>query len=52
MANTSLPRTRRNPMFELGLTSFAEAPPEPVGGKVTTHGERLRNVIEEIVTAD
>ena len=39
-------------MFELGLTSFAEAPPEPVGGMVTTHGDRLRNVIEEIVMAD
>lgn len=39
-------------MFELGLTSFAEAPPEPVGGKVISHGERLRNVIEEIVRAD
>ena len=35
-------------MFELGLTSFAEAPPEPVGGKVITHGERLRNVVAEI----
>jgi probable LLM family oxidoreductase len=39
-------------MFELGLTSFAEAPPEPVGGKTITHGERLRNVIEEIERAD
>ncbi|MFV9673393.1 MAG: Atu2307/SP_0267 family LLM class monooxygenase [Acidimicrobiia bacterium] len=39
-------------MFELGLTSFAEAPPEPVGGRIISHGERLRNVIEEIETAD
>ena len=39
-------------MFELGLTSFAEAPPEPVGGKVITHGERLRNVVAEIEKAD
>ncbi len=39
-------------MFELGFTSFAETPPEPVGGRVIGHGERLRNVIEEIVTAD
>ena len=39
-------------MFELGLTSFAEAPPEPVGGKIITHGERLRNVIAEIEKAD
>ncbi len=39
-------------MFELGLTSFAEAPPEPVGGRIISHGERLRNVIEEIGTAD
>ena len=39
-------------MFEIGLTSFAEAPPEPVGGKIITHGERLRNVVAEIVKAD
>ncbi len=39
-------------MFELGFTSFAEAPPEPVGDRIVGHGERLRNVIEEIVTAD
>ena len=39
-------------MFELGLTSFAEAPPEPVGGKLITHGERLRNVVAEIEKAD
>ena len=39
-------------MFEIGLTSFAEAPPEPVGGKIITHGERLRNVVSEIVKAD
>ena len=39
-------------MFELGLTSFAEAPPEPVGGKIVTHGERLRNVVAEIEKAD
>ena len=39
-------------MFELGLTSFAEAPPEPVGGKIITHGERLRNVVAEIEKAD
>jgi probable LLM family oxidoreductase len=39
-------------MFELGLTSFAEAPPEPVGGKIISHGERLRNVVTEIELAD
>lgn len=39
-------------MFELGFTSFAEAPPEPVGGRVISHGERLHNVIEEIEKAD
>ncbi|MGB9357061.1 MAG: Atu2307/SP_0267 family LLM class monooxygenase [Acidimicrobiia bacterium] len=39
-------------MFELGLTSFAEAPPEPVGGKIIGHGERLRNVVAEIELAD
>ncbi len=31
--------------MELGLTSFADAPPDQ-------HGERLRNVVEEIVLAD
>ena len=39
-------------MFEIGLTSFAEAPPEPIGGKIISHGERLRNVVAEIELAD
>jgi len=39
-------------MFELGMTSFAEAPPEPIDGSVISHGQRLRNVIAEIEKAD
>jgi len=29
------------PAFELGLTSFAETPPDPTGGATLGHGERL-----------
>ena len=39
-------------MFELGLTSFAETPPDPATGEAIDHGERLRNVVEEIVLAE
>lgn len=39
-------------MMELGLTSFAETPPDPLTGLVPDHGERLRNVVDEIVLAD
>ena len=39
-------------MFELGLTSFAETPPDPVTGEVGDHGQRLRNVVDEIVLAE
>lgn len=39
-------------MFELGLTSFAEVQTNPASGLALSHGERLRNVIDEIVLAD
>ena len=38
--------------MELGLTSFAETPPDPGGGNALGHGERLRNVIAEIEKAE
>ena len=38
--------------MELGLSSFAETTPDPVTGVVISHGERLRNAVEEIVLAD
>lgn len=38
--------------MELGLTSFAETHTDPAAGVALSHGERLRNVIEEIVTAE
>jgi len=38
--------------MELGLTSFAETPPDPVTGEMMSHGERLRNVIAEVVKAE
>ena len=33
------------PTFEIGLTSFAETPPDGRGGWAVGHGERLRQVI-------
>lgn len=38
--------------MELGLTSFAETHPDPTSGEAISHGERLRNVVEEIVLAE
>lgn len=38
--------------MELGLTSFADVRQEPFSGETISHGERLRNVVEEIVKAD
>lgn len=39
--------------MELGLVSFADAPIDPTTGQaVISHGERLRNLIEEIELAD
>jgi probable LLM family oxidoreductase len=38
--------------MELGLVSFADATTNPVNGHAISHGERLRNLIEEIELAD
>lgn len=38
--------------MELGLTSFAETHPHPASGEPIAHGERLRNVIEEVELAE
>lgn len=38
--------------MELGLTSFAETHADPASGASLGHGERLRNVIAEIETAE
>ena len=38
--------------MELGLTSFAETIPDPSSGVTITHGERLRQVLEEIDVAE
>ena len=40
------------PRFELGLTSFAETPPDLESGEIPDHGVRLRNVVDEIVRAE
>jgi probable LLM family oxidoreductase len=37
---------------ELGITTFAETYPDPNTGETIGHGERLRNVLEEIVLAE
>ena len=38
--------------MELGLTSFAETHPNPSTGEPISHGDRLRNVVEEVVLAE
>lgn len=38
--------------LELGLTSFAETPPDPTTGEATPHGVRLRQVIAEVEKAE
>ena len=38
--------------MELGLTSFAETIPDPSSGETLGHGERLRQVIEEVEMAE
>lgn len=38
--------------MELGITSFAEAYPNPVTGETISHAERLRQVVAEIVRAE
>ncbi|MFQ5523449.1 MAG: LLM class flavin-dependent oxidoreductase [Acidimicrobiia bacterium] len=38
--------------MELGITSFAETLPDPDTGEVISHGERLSQVLDEIVLAE
>jgi probable LLM family oxidoreductase len=38
--------------MELGITSFAETMPDPETGETISHGERLRQVLDEIVLAE
>lgn len=39
-------------MIELGISSFGETTPMEGTGKVLSHDERIRNMIEEIELAD
>jgi probable LLM family oxidoreductase len=38
--------------MELGLMSFGDSPANPVTGSALSHGERLRNLMEEVELAD
>lgn len=38
--------------MELGITTFAETYPDPLSGEKVSHGERLRQVLDEIVLAE
>ncbi len=38
--------------MELGITTFAETMPDPQTGETVTHGERLRQVLDEVVLAE
>jgi probable LLM family oxidoreductase len=38
--------------MELGLTTFVETTPDPKTGEVTSHAQRIQEVVEEIVLAD
>lgn len=38
--------------MEIGITTFVETTPDVNSGKVISHGERIREVVEEIVLAD
>ena len=38
--------------MELGITTFAETYPDPSSGEKVSHGERLRQVLDEIVLAE
>ncbi len=38
--------------MELGITSFAETMPDPISGETVGHGERLRQILEEIDLAE
>ena len=37
---------------EIGVTTFVETTPDVETGKVISHAERIREVVEEIVLAD
>ena len=39
-------------MMEIGVTTFVETTPDVETGQVTSHAERIREVVEEIVLAD
>jgi hypothetical protein len=41
-----------NPPFELGVTTFVETYPDPHTGDLTSHGDRLRQVVEEAQAAE
>lgn len=38
--------------LEIGISTFVETTPDMLTGKTLTHGERLRNVVEEMILAD
>ncbi|MCP8617259.1 LLM class flavin-dependent oxidoreductase [Salirhabdus salicampi] len=38
--------------MEIGLSTFVETTPDPKTGKVISHAQRIREVVEEIVLAD
>ena len=38
--------------MEIGITTFVETTPDVETGKVTSHAERIREIVEEIVLAD
>lgn len=38
--------------MEIGLSTFVETTPDPRTGKVISHAQRLRDVVEEIILAD
>lgn len=45
-------RMKRRLIMELGITTFVETTPDVNTGKVISHAERIREVVEEIVLAD
>lgn len=38
--------------MEIGVSTFVETTPDVVTGKVISHAQRLREVVDEIVLAD
>ncbi len=40
------------PRLQFGITTFAETMPDPQSGRTIDHGERIRQVVDEIVLAD